>query len=236
MDDLPAENASGDNAGGGSGRGSVWSGGTSESPAARASREAFRQQATDELWRAAHRYARRRAALVRRARGRIDHLYAQDLVEDALGDTWIGTQVTWDPTQCSLREHIRQLIRARSWRDREAAEQRPHISVDWDADDSVETDESTRRGASTPDDLLLLGRVITAIITELQRLAAGDNEVLAILAAWQESLSDRDDVMAYTRLSAREYRRARERVTYLVQKLPESLRDDARALLRSAQW
>jgi hypothetical protein len=232
-DALPIESSSDDDAADGPGQGPA-TGGASRSPATRSSREAFRQQATGDLWRAALRYARRRATLVRRAGARIDHLYAQDLVEDALGDTWIGTQVTWDPSQCSLREHIRTLIRSRSWKDREAAEQRPHISVDWDADDAVEMDESTRRDMAGRDSPILFGCVIDAIIAELQRQASGDNDALAILAAWREDLSDRDDVIAYTGLSAREYRKARARLTYLVQKLPQPLRDDARTLLKGA--
>src|SRR5262245_28626769 len=62
---------------------------------------AFRAQATEELTRRALRYARQRAALVRRAGRRIDSLYARELVQDALTDTWAGV-LAWDPARRSL--------------------------------------------------------------------------------------------------------------------------------------
>lgn len=226
----PAESSCIEGVHDGTGRSSVPPRVASTSAAAPSSRDEFIQQATDGLWRTAHRYARRRAALVRRAGGRVDQLYADELVQDALADTWIGTEVTWDPTKCSLLEHIRDLVRWRATKDLAAARRRPHVSIDWNSETITEIDRSN---SSSPVGPLQFGRVIAIVLTELQRLASEDKAAQAILAAWKAGLSDRDDVMVYAGLSAGAYQKARARVTYLVQELPQSLREAATAILRA---
>jgi hypothetical protein len=230
---LPAGGSS-DGTGDGPGQDSAGQRRGLRSPPARSRQEAFLEQATDELRRAARHYARGRAAMVRRAGGRIDHLYADELVADALADTWIGTQVSWDPTRRTLLEHIRYLIRSRAWKDRESARQRPHVSIDWDSVAAIEANEPNWHAASQLACPPLMGRVTTALITELQGLASDDEEVLAILGAWRAGLSDREDVLDYTGLSAEAYRNARARVTYLLRKVPQGIRDAATTLLGTA--
>jgi hypothetical protein len=234
MHALPPGSSSNDGTGDGPGQDRAGRGRGLRSSPARSRQEAFLEQATDELRHAARHYARRRAAMVRRAGGRIDHLYADELVADALADTWIGTQVSWDPARRSLLEHIRYLIRSRSWKDRESARQRPHVSIDWDSVATTEVNEPNWHAASPPACPPLMGRVTTAVITELQGLASDDEQVLAILGAWRAGLSDRDDVLDYTGLSTETYRNARARVTYLLRKVPQFIRDAATTLLTTA--
>ena len=195
-------------------------------------RSELHEQATEDVLRAAHRYARQRAGLVRRAGVRVDRLYERELVQDALADTWAGTDVLWDPAQCSLLEHLRGLIRSRTWKDATGARQRPHVSIDWDEDLVTEVDEAHRHGTQGNVSPIVLARVAATVVQDLQRLAAGDAAATAILAAWEDGLVDRDEVIARTALTDKEYKAARARLTYLVLSLPQSLRETARTVLR----
>ena len=190
-------------------------------------------QATKELRRAAYRYARQRSALVRRAGVRIDHLYARELVQDALADTWLGTTVTWNPQQRTLLDHIRRIIRYRSWKDVIGARRRPHVSIDGDEEVSVEVDDMQSHGTQGSVSPIVLAGVTASVVRDLRRLAAGDPAAMAILVAWEEGLVDREDVMDRTGLSQKDYKAARSRLLYLVPSLPQSLLETARTLLRS---
>ena len=190
------------------------------------------KQTTDELLRAAHRYARQRAAMVRRAGVRVNHLYARELVQDALSDTWLGRDIVWDPAQCSLLEHLRGLIRSRTWKDATSARQRPHVSIDWDEDLIAVIDEAHYNGTQGKVSPIVLAQLASTVIQDLQRMSAGDAAATGILAAWQEGLVDRDEVIARTGLTDNEYKAARARLTYLVLSLPHSVRETARAVLR----
>jgi hypothetical protein len=231
MTTTPAESSCSAGVDDGTGQSAVPQHEASASAAAPSSREEFLRQATEDLRRAAYRYARRRAALVRRAGGRVDHLYAHELVQDALSDTWVGSQLTWAPSRCSLLEHVLDLIRSRSSKDLLAARLRPHVSLDRNPRAIEEIEQSSWRGASPSATEPQLGRLIAEVIAGLQRLTAGDTAAQAILAAWTAGLSDREDVMEFSGLTAGAYRKARARVTYLLQELPQSLRQAATAIL-----
>jgi len=134
--------------------------------------------------------------------------------------------------RCSLLEHLRGLIRSRTWKDATGARQRPHVSIDWDEDLITEVDDAHRHGTQGNVSPIVLARVAATVVQDLQRLAAGDAAVTAILAAWEEGLVDRDEVIERTALTDKEYKAARARLTYLVLSLPQSLRESARTVLR----
>lgn len=194
-------------------------------------RSELQKQATNDLRRDIQRYARQRAALVRRAGRRIDDLYARELVQDALADTWVGTE-TWNPDTCSLQKHLRRLIRRRSWKDAIGARQRPHLSIDRDPDLITEIDEAHRHGTQGTVSPLVVARLTATLVREMRSLADGDPRVTAILVSWEDGLIDRDDVMSRTGLSSKDYKAARDRLMYLVPSLPQWLRETGRTLLR----
>lgn len=200
----------------------------------RAVEAAFKQQATDELTRRALRYARQRAALVRRAGRRIDNLYARELVQDALTDTWAGV-VAWDPTECSLLKHVLDVIRSRSWKDAQWAQRSPHLSLDVNDTAAAITAEASHhlavQGQLSP---FMISELTVVVVSELRRLAQGDRAATSLLEAWADGVVGRSEVMHHTGMSRQEYRIARARLTYLVRELPSSLDEAARTLLRSA--
>jgi hypothetical protein len=196
-------------------------------------RRAFEAQAKAPLVRAALRYACQRAALVQRVGGRVDGLYARELVQDALTDTWMGA-LRWDPERCSLLDHLRGAIRSRTWKQVVGTARAPHLSLDHGGREAADA-EIARRHATTGNlSPILLASLARRVVTELGRLAEGDPPARLILDAWAEGLVDRDEVLAQTKLSVREYRAARARLAYAVQSLPRSVRDAAMSVLRSA--
>lgn len=206
---------------------------TDPTPITGSLREAYDAQDTPELRRAALHYARLRAIVVRRAGGRIDDSYASELVHDALVDTWTG-DVTWNPDRVSLLDHVRGLVKTRSWRHVTGASRVPHISLDG-ADGHVarKADEAlyhATQGSVTP---MVLAALSIKVVRELKRLAHGDTTATAILGCWTEGLIDRDEVIAATGLDDRAYKAARARLTYLVRSLPAATRDETLAALRS---
>jgi hypothetical protein len=195
---------------------------------------AFRAQATEELTRRALRYARQRAALVRRAGRRVDNLYARELVQDALTDTWAGV-LTWDPGKRSLLKHVLDVIQDRSGKDAKWVRRSPHLSLDVHDDAAAITAEASHHLAvQGPADPFMISELAVLVVTELRRLAAGDRAATALLEAWADGVVGRSDVMRHTGMSRQEYRMARARLTYLVRELPSSLDEAARTLLRSA--
>ena len=196
--------------------------------------QAFAEQASDELIRRASRYARQRAAIVRRAGRRIDNLYGRELVQDALIDIWSGA-VAWDPARCSLLDQVRSVVRSRSWKDAQWAQRSPHLSLDVHDTAAAITAEASHQFAMQAQVQPFMIRGLTAaVVTELKRLAEGDAAAMAVLRAWADGVVGQGEVMEHTRLCRQEYRIARARLAYLVHELPSSLDDAARTLLRSA--
>ena len=196
--------------------------------------QAFAEQASNELIRRASRYARQRAAIVRRAGRRIDNLYGRELVQDALCDIWSGA-VAWDPARCSLLHQVRSVVRSRSWKDAKWAQRSPHLSLDvHDTAAAITAEASHQLAMQAQVEPFMICGLTAAVVTELKRLADGDPAARALLGAWAEGVVGQGEVMEHTGLSRPEYRIARARLAYLVHELPSSLDHAARTLLRSA--
>src|SRR6478735_8192075 len=87
------------------------------------------RQATPELYSQLQHSARRRALSLASCGRKVDiNMYASELVQDALGDTWVGV-LGWDPTRRSLRHHLLRAIRARSKWHRRQAMKHPHDAL-----------------------------------------------------------------------------------------------------------
>lgn len=204
--------------------------------------DAFREQLTPEFLRRARRYARKRAKLVREVGRRNDPQHHEDLVQQALSDTWSGV-AGWEPSETPLLDHVRDLIKQRTYNERRSLKVRTYVSLHAPmraANDEVSGTLLTieeqlteahvaRRGINR----VLLTDVFDRVLTELHRLAARDEKARAILGCWASGISEPADVMTLTGLSDAEFGRARKRILYLARHLPPELRDAAEELLRS---
>lgn len=179
------------------------------------------REATPDLRRRAASYVRRTWAWILELNGvRADAAYIEDLVEDVLADTLLGTRA-WDPNRCSLRWHVVGAIDSRIGHELHRAKDRPHFSLevlDETLVAAVEDALAAANPASNAEDALTAARVLA----KLRELADGDREVLALLDAIGAGLVERADVMSATGMSLREYDAARNRLDRLVEDLPHS--------------
>jgi hypothetical protein len=194
---------------------------------------ALEQQNNDALRTTARRYAESRLQLVRAAGCPIPKNYAQELVEDAIADTWLGF-AKWDPERCSLLVHLRGEIRDRTFKDARRGHRYPRVAIDVAANDSHDATLIEQHLAHTGTSAIVLAALVSRIATELKVLAHADRCALAVLACWQQSIVEREHVLACTRMTRAEYKAARKRLLSLSKKLPPDLRDSAREFLRSA--
>jgi hypothetical protein len=168
--------------------------------------EAFEEQATDELYAKATRYATRRAEGVARSGGVVDDLYIRGLVQDAFTDTLCGV-LRWDPLVATLEQQIISAIRSRSRHDREHARRFRHVSIDAARD----------LPAANPE------RESMEVIAQLRACADGDADVIRLIDAICSGASARREIMNTAHLSTNRYRSARWRLASLVRQQISSI-------------
>jgi hypothetical protein len=179
--------------------------------------DAFEAQTTAAMVRRVRRYAHKLAQSVASAGGVGGDFYAHELVQDALTDTLTGV-LRWDPRATSLEGHLSSRIRSRARHDRVAAAAAGHESIDVDRDDDdheggvLEEAEAAllqwQGDAAAADDA-------RRAVAKMRALAQDDPEVLAIMDAFDDGAENKPEVMAATRLSAKAYRNARDRLCRL---------------------
>jgi len=198
---------------------------------------ALDEQYTDTVRDQAHRFAEKRASLVRRAGRPIPRNYAAELVHDAMTSIWLGVR-RWDPHKMPLVIRLWSIIKDRTWREIRQTKRHQHVSFDLAANDAsldadvqeaLSTAESTDEGP-TLEMVVLVHRVVDA----LRDLGRGDDDARAILGCWDHGFLESDDVITLTGLSEPAFRAARQRILRLAKRLPPDLREAALDLLRSA--
>ena len=146
-----------------------------------------------------------------------------------------ATYMPGGSTTEALKTLVAELGWPTKWKDALWARRTPHLSFEWtDSCADLSAAASARfagQGVVRP---IMMADLAVKVVTELQRMAQEDRAARAIIDAWGEGLMERNDVMERTGLTALEYKAARERVAHLVRRLPESLRDEVKSLLRSA--
>ena len=183
--------------------------------------EMVSREATPDLRRRAASYVRHMWAWVLELHGvRADAAYIEDLVQDVLVDTLLGTRA-WNPSRCSLGWHVLGAIDSRIGHELDRAKHRPHFSFEVLNDAlavDVEDALAAANPASNPEDALLA----TQVLAKLRGLAADDHEVLALLDAICAGIVEHADVMSATGMSPRQYDATRNRLDRLVEELPHS--------------
>jgi len=209
---------------------------TSDNEVARALREQYTPQARSYL----RRFAEHRVHMMR-ANGRPcppPKEYAVELVHDAYVDTLIGERA-WDHERVSLVEHLRGVITSRTSNEIKTGRKYTSLEAPIAANENDDaTDEpvtlADRLHASSGDlTALRVAALLTRTCAEL-RAATDDRDCNRILHQWENGIVEREDVMLLTELDATAYRRARDRLFYLADNLPDELRQLVRDYLRSA--
>jgi hypothetical protein len=189
--------------------------------------EAFEHQNTDELRKRAKRFARSRARFVARAGGRVDELYAAELVHDALTDTLLGV-LSWNPGVVSLETHVFGAIRCRTKNDRIRALRFRHCSID--ASDAagvmteLESSLSAQHAVASPESQ----RFSTEVLDQVRELAGDDAPILRIVDAIALGASEPKEIMSLATMSEKTYKKARLRLGRLVEQLSNHVLQGAR--------
>lgn len=171
-----------------------------------------------------NKYASRRARMVAKSERRVGSQYAEDLVQDAIGDTWMGS-LTWNPGRISLANHLLGAIRSRSRHDYTRANRCPHErfnpAEEGDAvATAVEASLSAARSALPRAELVA---VASRALRDLRRLTHDDADILLLLDACAEGATTKADLMRISGLSDRRYKMARQRLDRRVMDLPNAV-------------
>lgn len=184
--------------------------------------QAFRAQASEELRSKAIAFARRRARIVESYGGRGDAAYAEEVVQDVLTDTWLGT-LAWDPERASLELHVEGAIRQRTGHEWRRARRAPTqaLEVLGPAEMREVEDALATTASPGPETCIMLVQMVAL----LHEFAAGDADVLAVLRAHCGGYTAREDLVQAAGLTRRSYRAARRRLDEMLQALPSAFAD-----------
>jgi len=190
---------------------------------------AFARQATAALRRRALNVARGCIHKIEMSGGHVVSSQAEDLVDDALADTWLG-RLSWDPVKRDLMAHITSTVESHARHERKKAKKFPAASLDaFDEDDeddraaAVWSEAEEALAANAPATNLTEMMCAIDVFDRVRALAAGDLEVLTLLDAMRAGAFERADLMQATGMSPRRYESARRRLDTLLRKLPPSM-------------
>jgi hypothetical protein len=200
---------------------------------------AIEQQATPAVKRKAEDYARVRVELLLWAGRPVSMMGARELVDDAHADTWSGL-LAWDPSRCSLLEHLRQSIKKRTWMEIRHGHRVSFVPLFEPENDeaeqivSEEVENALAEASHGNCDPFLMDAVLAKICQELRPRVSHDDAAAFVVQCWEKGSVERGIVMALTGLTAVAYERARKRLFYAIRTLSSELREVAKDLLRNA--
>lgn len=198
---------------------------------------AIDQQNTPQMRAEAHRYAESRLRYVRGAGRPIPKDYAEELVNDAVADTWLGI-ARWDPSRCSLLIHVCGEILDRTSKEARHGRRYRRVTFELAANDPsdvalIQHHHDLTYGSQGDCAPIVFAAHVFRIANALDALASGDDDAQAVFLCWRDGVTVRSEVMARTSLSRAAYKAARKRLLALRDKLPPELREAAYDLLRS---
>ena len=183
--------------------------------------EAFSKECTERLYEDARRFAAWRAGPVRRAGGLADTYYVRELVQNVLADTATGV-LRWEPSAQTLREHVWDAIRSRTYHDRVRAERYRHHSIDMLDPGAptkllaeVERVLATLAPTATP----AVGALAVEWMTALRANLDPSSLLGRLLDAFEAGGFTKADVMFLTGMSNRDYQTARRQLARRVHEI-----------------
>jgi len=183
-------------------------------------RAAFRAQATPDMMDDVIAYAAKRASWLERQTGRKDPGSIEEMIQDAIGDTFAGV-VTWEPERLPLALHLKGVIRSRLSHEIERLAEHRHVRLHEVPEVEVSAALATCAAPSSGSELDAFADAFTA---RLREGADGDEPVLTLIDLYREGITDRRDVCRLGRMSVATYHNAHRRLKRLVDNLPESQR------------
>ena len=183
-------------------------------------RAAFAAQCSLEMMDEVTAYAAKHASWIEHRTGRRDPDLVEELVQDALADTF-ACVVTWDPNRCPLALHLKSVIHSRVTHELERAENFEHVAIEAAAEDDV---SAAMASSAAPTTGFELDRYVEEFDRRMRKLAAGDDGVLKLMELYREGITEKRDVCRVGQMKAADYHNAHRRLKRLIKKLPENLR------------
>lgn len=190
-------------------------------------RTQFNQQLTNQMM---ERVLKQTIALIARMEQLTpwrDYAGADDRLQAAIVKTLDGT-LKWDPERVDLERFFLGAIAGDISHELEHSDKFPHDSLE---DEDLNLDDlEDEAGAALASQRTVKGEVPkkvwwSQIIDELRTLADGDIAVLAMLDAYDHGAFTKRDVMAYTKLSSRQYHAAYQRLLRIAKKVDGDVRE-----------
>lgn len=185
---------------------------------------ALAEQNTPELRKDAKRYAEQRVPLLRAAFVPVSPRTPDDLVNDAITDTFLGDGDPWDPSACDLLTHVRGMIKKSTWqeiRHRMLVRREPFDSADGKVDEVLARERAhASMGDISP---IMLAALVETICAELRKIDPSDGPAKAITECWELGYVERREVMLLTEMDDDTYKRARDRILSRKKFLPPKL-------------
>jgi hypothetical protein len=186
--------------------------------------EAFEAQTNDELYERLKRFAGLRGRMVAHSGKHVDQFYVEELVQDALDDTFLGV-LRWDPSRCSLELHLRGAIKSRSRHHFNHATDYRHARIDPETGSRGTMAEIESSLASDADARQAVSAITDEVLEQLRVLAGRDVEVVQLVDVYKARVWKKVDVMEETGWSSKRYEAVRKRLIRLVKQLPTEVRD-----------
>jgi hypothetical protein len=188
-------------------------------------RAMFRAQATHDTIDDVTAYTGSHASWLEYETGRRRPGTVEDMVHDALADTFAGV-VTWKPERCTLAMHLKSAIRTRLSHEIDRADHYKHVRMQ-DMSDSAATAVIALDAA--PSTTGHKNRFAEEFTAKLRELAAGDEPVLQLVECYLAGIVERRKVCRSTGMTTTTFHNADRRLHRMVEKLPEELRTAALA-------
>ncbi len=182
------------------------------------------EQNTPDVRKEAKRYAEQRVPLLRAAFVPVSRRTPDDLVNDAITDTFLGDGDPWSPDDCDLLTHLRGMIKKTTWqeiRHRMLVRREPLDLVDGNVEDVLARERAhASMGDISP---IMLAALIETICAELRKIDPSDEPAKAITECWELGFVERREVILLTEMDDDTYKRARDRILSRKKFLPPKL-------------
>lgn len=185
--------------------------------------EAFETQADDALYERVRRYARVRSRLVAYGGRVVDDLYIDELVQDAIDDTFAGV-LAWDPARVTLERHLQAAIHSRTRHDYVHALNFRKERIDLGKRSTLADVETALQQSRGPPE-----GSTDRVLANLRELAAKDPDVIEMLRLFGEQVIKKEEIVSETGWNTKRYQATRKRMLRLVAQLPNDVREAALA-------
>jgi hypothetical protein len=180
--------------------------------------DAFDSQLDDETIERVIAFARPRAFYVGCAGRKVDDYYARELVQDAIGDTWMG-RLAWDPSRVSLKTHLLRAVQCRTKDEHKRALALPHDTLGDGPDDAAQIEYEASATVAGGKVRAEVSTYTHEVLAQIRQAARDDRHVLRIVDAICAGAYAKIEILEHAKMNARTYVNAQVRLRKIIRTL-----------------